>query len=278
MMRFHVVRTGVVLLAVATLARSGELSPSTIQAWNEYLSTVESCAQQRLEAGKTFLWIDEAPDRAARLRDGEVIVSPGSPHQPQRVASGLIHDWIAAAFIPETGIDRVISSLREYDEYSQIYRPAVVRSKELFSDGDQDRFSLLLISKGIAKMAVDAEFNSTFTRSGNRAWRVARATHLREIEDYGQRGQKMLPEDHGMGYVWRFYSISRMEERDGGVYLETELVALSRDVPASIEWLIAPMIRRVAKNALSAMLEDTRKAVIDPPERVSATSAQRRGR
>jgi len=153
-----------------------------------------------------------------------------------------------------------------------------VRSKELFSDGDQDRFSLLLISKGIAKMAVDAEFNSTFTRSGNRAWRVARATHLREIEDYGQRGQKMLPEDHGMGYVWRFYSISRMEERDGGVYLETELVALSRDVPASIEWLIAPMIRRVAKNALSAMLEDTRKAVIDPPERVSATSAQRRGR
>jgi hypothetical protein len=268
-----------IFLAVAPWGRSAELSAGTRDAWNDYLASAQACADQRLGADKTFLWIDEVPERAARLRQGEILVSPATAHTPLRVASGLIHDWIVAAFIPDTGIDRVISSLRQYDSYKQVYRPAVVRSKELTENGDEDRFSLLLVSKGsMAKIAVDAEFSSSFWRNGNRACRIARATHLREIEDYGQRGEKTLPDDQGAGYIWRFHSISRMEERDGGVYLETEVIALSRDVPASIEWLIAPMIRRVAKGALSAMLEDTRKAVINslpnPPASTASAAVQ----
>lgn len=257
------------------MAHSAELSPTTVKAWNDYLSNAQASAESRLHGEKTFLWIDEAPDRAARLRGGEVIVSPASPRTPQRVSSGLIHDWIAAAFIPESGIDRVMNALRQYDSYSQIYHPAVVRSRQLAEDGEEDRFALRLISHGMAKMAMDCEFASTFQRSGNRAYRIARATHLHEIDDYGQRGERILPDDEGAGYLWRFYSVSRMEERDGGVYLETELIALSRDVPASIEWLIAPMIRRIAKGALSAMLEDTRNAVLNPPRRGTSAADDR---
>jgi hypothetical protein len=259
-----------VFLSVATIGQAAELSPATVDAWNHYLSTVEACAEQREDPGKTFLWIDEAPDRSAHLRKGEILVGPGNPHTPQRVASGLIHHWIAATFIPDVGVDRVIASLREYDSYSEVYRPAVVESKRLAESGDEDRFSLLLMNKGgMAKIAVDAEFASTFSRTGDRACGIARATHLRDIEDYGQRGQRTLPDDQGPGYIWRFYSIYRMQERDGGVYLEMEVIALSRDVPASIEWLVAPMIRRVAKGALSTMLEDTRSAVVNPPARVA---------
>jgi hypothetical protein len=208
------------------------------------------------------------------LRRGDVIVSPAVAHTPQRVASGLIHDWIAAAFIPEAGIDRVIAALRRYDTYSQIYHPAVARSRGLAADGDADAFDLLMVSHGMAKMAVDGVFTSTFTRTGNRAYRIAQATHLHQIDNYGQRGEHALPDDQGAGYIWRFYSISRMEERDGGVYLETEVIALSRDVPASIEWLVAPMIRRIARNALGAMQEDTRNAVLNPPSRGTAAAQE----
>ncbi|HLH37636.1 MAG TPA: hypothetical protein VKX39_00695 [Bryobacteraceae bacterium] len=257
------------LLSFTLAAYGAELSPATLKAWDEYISAAETCASHRLAAGNTFLWIDESPERAARVRKGDIVVSPASAHTPQRVPSGMIHDWIAGAFIPDTGIDRLIASLRQYDDYSEIYHPAVVKSAQLSESDREDRFSLLLISKGIGKTAVDGEFSSSFTRSGSRAWRVARATRLREIDNYGQRGERMLPEDQGAGYVWRFYSVSRMEERDGGVYLETELIALSRDIPASIEWLVAPMIRRVARNALSAMLEDTRNAVLNPPVRAA---------
>ena len=270
-------RKAVAFLALAAIAQAAELSPATVKAWNEYVASTRAYADQRVHGGETFLWIDESPERAARLRSGDVIVSPAVAHTPQRVPSGMIHHWIAAAFIPESGIDRVIASLRQYDSYSQIYHPAVVRSKQLSDAAGEDRFSLLLMNKGAAKMAVDAEFTSSYSRSGNRAWRIARATHLREIDNYGQRGERTLPEDQGAGYVWRFYSIFRMEEREGGVYLETELVALSRDVPASIEWLIAPMIRHVAKNALSAMLEDTRNAVINPPARAAQSAQQNSG-
>lgn len=252
-------------LTITIAAQGADLSPAAVQAWNNYVSTAQASADERQNTGKTFLWIDESPDRAARLKHGEILVSPASPHTPQRVSSGLIHDWIAATFIPDVELDRVIASLREYDSYAQVYRPAVAQSKRLAGNGDEDRFSLVLINKGgVAKIAVDGEFTSSYSRSGSRAWRVAQATHLREIEEYGQSGQHTLPDDQGPGYVWRFYSISRMEERDGGVYLETEVIALSRDIPASVEWLVAPMIKRVAKNALSAMLDDTRNAVVTP--------------
>jgi hypothetical protein len=35
-----------------------------------------------------------------------------------------------------------------------------------------------------------------------------------------------------MGLIWRLYSVVRLEERDGGGYMDVEVVALSRDIPA----------------------------------------------
>jgi len=31
-----------------------------------------------------------------------------------------------------------------------------------------------------------------------------------------------LPTDEGHGYIWRLYSLTKFEERDGGVYIEVE--------------------------------------------------------
>ena len=91
-------------------------------------------------------------------------------------------------------------------------------------------------------------------------------TRVQQIEEYGQSGQHMLPSDEGSGLVWRLYSIARFEERDGGVYFEMDAMALSREIPASIQWMAGPMIRRIAKGSLSGMLEKTREAVLNSVE------------
>ena len=71
----------------------------------------------------------------------------------------------------------------------------------------------------------------------------------------------MLREGEGKGLLWRVLSLSRFEERDGGVYIEFEAIALSRDIPASLHWMIEPIVRRVSRNSLITSLKQTGGAV-----------------
>jgi hypothetical protein len=53
-----------------------------------------------------------------------------------------------------------------------------------------------------------------------------------------------------------------MEERDGGVYIQSEAATLTRDIPAGLGWLVGPFVTSVPKESLTFTLEATRKAVI----------------
>ena len=70
-----------------------------------------------------------------------------------------------------------------------------------------------------------------------------------------------MPPDTGGGFIWRIYSISRYEERDSGVYLEIEAIALSRDVPNSLRWLVNPVVNHLSVTSMSTTLRQTRDAV-----------------
>ena len=50
-----------------------------------------------------------------------------------------------------------------------------------------------------------------------------------------------MPADKGAGLIWRVFSATRLKERDGGVFLEVEAIVLSRDIPATLRWLIEPL-------------------------------------
>ena len=65
----------------------------------------------------------------------------------------------------------------------------------------------------------------------------------------------------GGGYIWRLASQVRLEERDGGVYLELEVMALSRDIPGSLRLFVEPIVRRVSRNSLAESLRQTEDAV-----------------
>jgi hypothetical protein len=70
-----------------------------------------------------------------------------------------------------------------------------------------------------------------------------------------------LHEGEGTGIIWRLFSITRYVERDGGVYLEIEAIGLSRDIPASLRWVVAPIIRHISRGSLSLSLRQTENAV-----------------
>ncbi len=235
--------------------------------------------QRGVHGDGSFLRVDQYPDRLTRTRGGEIVVWSACPTNPRRIPSGLIHDWIAAAFIPNARITDVISVTRDYRHYKDVYKPGILSARVLRQTGTEDQFAMVLRSPTFfSKTALEGEFESTYSRLDDMRWySVTRVIRLQEIDDYGQADEHKLPPDQGHGYLWRLTSLSRMEERDGGVYVEEEVIALSRDVPASIRWMAGPIIRRVAKESTAVSIEKTRAAVGSKSQVISAAEGSRVG-
>jgi hypothetical protein len=85
------------------------LKPETVQSWDDYIEGANARFQERLAQGNHFLWMDEAPDRAAKVKENGIIAAPAGQHIPMKVPSGLIHDWIAVAYMPNLTIRDVLA-------------------------------------------------------------------------------------------------------------------------------------------------------------------------
>jgi hypothetical protein len=254
---------GLMLWFAPARTLAADLKPETVQTWEEYVKAVSVRSQKHLVPGSPFLSIDEVPGQAARLRGGEIVASPAGPHIPMKVLSGLIHDWTGAAFIPNVTLPDVLRVVRDYGRYQDIYHPNVRDSKPTVTGEWEDRFSLLLINKSvIARTALDSDYHSSYSRLDDRRWySITETTRIQEVADYGASSQHTLPENEGAGLIWRLYSVNRFEERDGGVYVEVEAIALSRDIPFSLRWLVDPIVRRISRSSLVTSLQQTQDAV-----------------
>jgi hypothetical protein len=255
--------SALVIFFFPNAARAGNLKSETLKAWGEYVTTVNAQMQERLKPDHHFISSDEDRDRAAKLRRGEILVSPPGQHIPKRVPSGLIHDWSGETFVPHATLHDVLRVVRDYDRYKEIYRPVVADSKAIVTGESEDQFSMLLVNKSlISKTALDSDFRSSYFRVDDQRWySIVEAIRIQEIADYGTRGQHTLPVDDGAGLIWRIYTITRFEERDGGVYIEAEAIVLSRDIPISLRWIVEPIVRRVSRESLLASLRQTQDAV-----------------
>jgi hypothetical protein len=248
----------------ATATVSGAtLKQDTVNAWDDYVRNVQIRMQQRLAPGNAFLWIDESPATAAKVMRGQIVAAPAGPQIPAKVPDGLVHHWIGAAFIPNVEINDVLCVTRDYGRYREFYRPSVIESRALRSSKMVDQFSMVLMNRAFfSQTALEGNYQTSYTRvDDRRLYSVSITTSMREIVDYGSPGQHLLPENQGMGLIWRGYSITRLEERDGGVYIETEVLALSRDIPTGLRWLVEPIVRHTSRDALTTALRQTRDAV-----------------
>jgi hypothetical protein len=242
---------------------AADLKPETIQAWNEYVRAAEERNLKHVSQETPFLTIDALPAEATKLRQGDIIASPAAPNVPVKVPAGLIHDWTGAIFIPNVEVRDVLQVVRDYGRYKTVYQPNVVSAKPLETSEWEDRFSMVVMNKSFfAKSALDSDYHSTFTRLDDQRWySVSETTRVQEVAEFGGPSQYMLPQDHGTGIIWRLHSIARYQERDGGVYVELEAIALSRDIPGGMRWLVEPIVRRVSRSSLVASLQETADAL-----------------
>jgi hypothetical protein len=259
-----IIAAALLILAASLTAKGAELSPDTLKAWDTYVQK-QNARVAGYSKATPFLWSDQSPNRLRDLHKGKTVVASFG-ETPERVPHGLIHHWIGAVFLPRAHLDDVLSVVRDYGRYEDIYSPNVVESRVIRKGGTGATFSLRLLNKAVvAKFALDTEFRSTFRRiDENKSYSISYTTRVRELENYGLADEHEEPANTGRGLIWRLYSISRFEQRYGGVYIELEVVALSRDVPGAIRWLVNPIVRRASRSSIYVSLQKTEAAVLKP--------------
>src|SRR6266853_5728048 len=82
----------------------------------------------------------------------------------------------------------------------------------------------------------------------------------RELQSWKTRIDRTNGKNPGKdrGFLWRLNSYWRFQEKDGGVYLQLESLALSRSVPVLFAWVVNPLLKSIPREYLSRLLTSTR--------------------
>ena len=241
-----------------------QLKPQTLEAFDAYIRHAETEMAQTLSGTARFLWSQQQPERAQKVRAGQIVAEFRSGRGPVKVPSGLIHDWIAAAFIPDSTIQAIFAVIQDYDNHKNIYKPEVIDSKLIRKEGNDFQIHLRLMKKKIVTVVLDTKHEVHY-RSVDRTRWVCRShtTRIAEVSNPGTPDERILEPDTGYGFLWRLYSYWRFEERDAGVVVECRAISLTREVPFGLGWAVEPMIQKLPKESLIRTLDATRQALDD---------------
>lgn len=246
------------------------LREATIQAFRKYIAKTEAQNAESLGEGP-FLWIDALPEKErtaaiARLTGGGVEVRRHRDHGAPRIGDvpgGMIHDWQGLIFIPGVKIDEVLRILEDYDHHATYYAPDVAEARIESHQGNQFRIFLRFHRQKIVTVVLNTEHAVTYYRdSPLRVHSRSSAVRIAQVEDPGGPNEKEKAPGEDDGFLWRMETWWRLEERDGGVYLQNQVVTLTRDIPTGLAWLIEPFINNIPKETLEFTLEATRRAVL----------------
>jgi hypothetical protein len=254
----------------AVQAQTTELKPETVAAFNLYVHTTEARIARDLQDGH-FLVIDDLPDRDrheayAQVRQGRIYIRHFRAEEQDKlidIPHGLTHHWLGIVFIPEVTLAKTLAELQDYADQPNKYAPTVRRAKILEHNGNEFKNYRQYYYKQLVTVVINAEFEDVYDAlNASRATIQSYSTRIAEVADLNQPAEHELPVGNDHGYVWRYYNYFHIEEKDGGVYVQVESVALSRTVPAAFAWLVNPLIQSIPRDVLTDLLSQTRKAVL----------------
>jgi len=257
-------------VALAAELALPKLKTETQGAFERYVRLAEARNEAELKRGTSLLWIDglpEAPRAEAYvgLKRGEVRMQKLEileKDKPIACPGGMIHHWTGVVFIPGAKLEDLLGVLEDYDRHSVYYAPDVERSKIESREGDHFRVFLRFRRHKVITVVLNTEHEvEYFLDAPGRAHSRSSAVRIAEVENAGKSEEReKTPGDDG-GFMWRMDTWWRMEERDGGVYVQSEVASLTRDIPTGLGWMIKPFVRDIPKESLTFTLEATRRAV-----------------
>jgi hypothetical protein len=250
--------------------RAADLKPETVAAFDHYVMLTEARMDDDVRLNQ-FLAIDRLPDSQRKeaydqLQRGQIYIEElhtREDHHPIHVSGGLIHHWVGVIFIPKATLSETDAVLDDYENEPEIYKPEIRRAKLIERNGDESKICIQLYNKSIVTVVLNDYSDVIETRIGStRIQSISRSTRIAEVQDPGGPNEHERTDGNDHGYMWRLYSYWRIEEKDGGVYVQNESITLSRTVPPLLAWLVNPLTKSIPRDVLSHLLTNTQNAVM----------------
>jgi hypothetical protein len=257
----------------AGVTRAGEppvLKAGTRQAFEQYVKLTETRNEAELKHAVNLFWIDGLPEEQraeayAALKHGEVRMRRLETRDNGTLIQcpgGLIHHWAGMVFVPGAKLEDVLGVLEDYDNHSVYFSPDVERSRIESRDGDHFRVFLRFRRHKVITVVLNTEHDVEYFRDvAGKAHSRSSAVRIAEVENAGKRNEREKEPGSDGGFLWRMETWWRMQEADGGVYVQSEVASLTRDIPTGLGWMIGPFVTGIPKETLTFTLEATRKAV-----------------
>ncbi|MEO8131876.1 MAG: hypothetical protein ABI822_32580, partial [Bryobacteraceae bacterium] len=201
------------------------VKPETNAAFDKYAQLTEQRMDRELKEGH-FLVLGNTS------RNG--IVVQDHKNDSVDVPHGQIHHWLGGVFLPGVTLAQVAAIKQDYDHYKDIYKPDVMESRLIKRNGDEFELYLKIYKKQILTVIYDTYYTVRYySPEPRKMFLRSYATKIKEVDK---------PEGEDRGFLWRLNSYWRLQEADGGVYVECEAVSLSRDVPSFLNLVVGSFI------------------------------------
>ncbi len=259
----------------ASSVESFDLQPHTLEAFLRYARATEAQFLEQVDSDE-FLRIDypggieDREEALAKVRDGEVYIAKLKildNGEEIKVRNGIVHHWYGAALVPDVTLDDVLALVKDYDAHAEVFAPDVQESETLNRTADGDVFDIRyrFLKKKLITVVYETEHHVEYTRVGPaRAYSMSRTTKVQEVEDPDGRDERKPP-DTGRGFMLRINSYWRFDERAEGVWIESESISLTRNIPLLLRPIIGPFVNGVPEDTLTSTLEAVRNHVSESP-------------
>ncbi len=251
---------------------SVELKPETREAFARYVQATQARVDRELARPGAFLYVQGLPEPRrsevlATLKGGGIYMERlrtlDASGREIRAPHALIHHWLGAVFIPGGTVKQVIELVEDYDHHQEIYKPEVVRSRLVSRSGNDFKLFYRLRKHKVITITLNSDHEAWYFPVDATRWHSrSTATRIAEVENADKPDEREKPVGNDGGFLWRLDSWWRFEERDGGVYVESESVSLTRDIPTGLGWLIRPFVTGIPRESLLMTLGSTRSAVL----------------
>ena len=243
--------TGAVCLTPPPAA-AADLQAGTAQAYEKYASD------------RTRDFLARAMKAAATTRrcDGVITARAGSGDGILTIPDGLIHHWLAIAFVRGATMKQAEMVARDYAAYSRIYTNVV--STRVLSRKDDSYRVLIRLKEGEAGINAVLDVRSAVdyrTQADGSVTAVSRSEEIREVENAGRSNETLLPAGRDSGYLWRAHTLTHFAAERDGILVVMETIGLSRRFPRGLGWLIEPIARRLGRKSVEGSLGEFAAAV-----------------
>jgi hypothetical protein len=249
--------------------RAAQLKPETAAAFERYVAATEARMDDDARLNQ-FLVVDRLPEAQRKeaydqLQHGQLHIQElhtEEDHHPIHIPGGMVHHWLGVIFIPKATLSETDAVLHDYANEASIYKPEIRRAKLIERHGNVSKIYLQFYSKSIITVVLNAYFDVSEKQMGStRIQSASHSTRIVEVVNPGGPDEHERTDGNDYGYMWRLSSYWRLEEKDGGVYVENESITLTRTVPVLLAWLINPLTKSIPRDVLLHTLTDTQKAV-----------------